>query len=141
MEINCLVEGPVNDFILTSLIAGLGKDTSAGGHSLFLGQVRADAVDGKIVTAIEYSAYGTMVNAEAGKIISEIKAEFNDVKTVEIIHSSGLVRAGEISLLVAVSAGHRQQAAAACTKTVELVKGRLPVWKKELFEDGSHEWK
>jgi molybdopterin synthase catalytic subunit len=48
--------------------------------------------------------------------------------------------AGEVSLLVLVSAGHRQQAMTACSKTVELIKEKLPVWKKEIFEDNTHEW-
>ncbi len=138
---DCLIEGPVGGKILSDLVAELGKETSTGGHSLFLGQVRADVVNGKTVKAIEYSAYDKMVNAEAEKIMVEIMEEFDDVESMEIIHSSGLVMAGEISLLILVSAGHRQQATAACTKTLELVKERLPIWKKEIFQDGSHEWK
>ena len=138
---DCLIEGPVGEKVLTGLIAELGKETSTGGHSLFLGQVRADVVNGKTVKAIEYSAYGKMVNAEAEKIMVEIMEEFDDIESMEIIHSSGIVMAGEISLLILVSAGHRQQATEACTKTLELVKERLPIWKKEIFQDGTHEWK
>ena len=138
---DCLIEGPVGEKVLTGLIGELGKETSTGGHSLFLGQVRADVVNGKTVKAIEYSAYGKMVNAEAEKIMGEIMEEFGDVESMEIIHSSGMVMAGEISLLILVSAGHRQQATEACAKTLELVKERLPIWKKEIFEDGTHEWK
>ena len=68
-------------------------------------------------------------------------SEFNDTKSVEIIHSTGIVKAGEISLFVLVSAGHRQQAIQACAKTVELIKEQFPVWKKETFDDDSHEWR
>jgi len=118
------------------------KDRSdTGGHSLFIGQVRADIVNNKSVTAIEYSAYESMVNDEAESIIAQIRTEFSDVKTVEILHSTGIVKAGEVSLAVMVSAGHRQQAIQACSKTVELIKERLPVWKKELLEDNSHIWR
>jgi len=108
---------------------------------LFLGQVRADEIQGKKVKSIEYSAYSELVNAEAEKIKKTIYAEFSDVKSVKIVHSTGLVNAGEISLLVFVSAGHRQQAMQACSKTVELIKEKLPVWKKEIFDDDSHKWK
>jgi molybdopterin synthase catalytic subunit len=108
---------------------------------IFLGQVRADEIKGKKVKAIEYSAYKELVNAEAEKIKKTILSEFSEVKSISIIHSTGIVKAGEISLLVFVSAGHRHQAMQACSKTVELIKENLPVWKKEIFEDDSHIWK
>ena len=111
------------------------KIPDAGGHSFFLGQVRADRINGKIVKAIEYSAYEGMVEAEADKIKKSVLEEFDDVKSIDIVHSTGIVKAGEISLLVSVSAGHRKQAIEACSKTVELIKERLPVWKKEIYED------
>lgn len=138
---NYLIKGPIGEEIIHGLIKSQGEDTSSGGLSLFLGQVRADAISGKKVKAIEYSAYEAMVKVEIEKIKSEIISEFGDVKSVDIIHSSGLVKAGEISLIIMVSAGHRQQATEACTKTVELVKERLPVWKKEIFDDDTYEWK
>ncbi len=136
-----LKSGPINEEAISGLINSLKKDKSAGAHSVFLGQVRADILNGKTVMGIEYSAYEGMVNIEAERIVAEIILEFKDVKTIDILHSSGMVKAGEISLLIIVSAGHRQNATAACTKTIELVKERLPVWKKEIFEDNSHEWK
>lgn len=108
---------------------------------IFLGQVRTDEIDGKRVKAIEYSAYSEMVNVEAEKIKETVLSEFADVKSIIIIHSTGIVKAGEISLLVFVSAGHRKQAMEGCGKTVDLIKANLPVWKKEIFEDDSHIWK
>ncbi len=82
-----------------------------------------------------------MVTGEADKIKKTILSEFDDVKKIEIIHSTGLVNAGEISLLVVVSAGHRHHAIKACSKAVELIKEKLPIWKKEIFEDDSIQWK
>lgn len=108
---------------------------------MFLGQVRDDILGGKRVAAIEYSAYEPMVNGEADKIVEEIKKEFDDVIFVEILHSTGLVKAGEISLLIIVSAGHRDHATRACRQAVELIKERLPVWKREIFEDDTHRWR
>jgi len=108
---------------------------------MFLGQVRADEFEGKKVKAIEYSAFVELVSVEAEKITKEIFSEFGEVKSIEIIHSTGNVMAGGISLLVLVSASHRHQAMQACAKTVELIKGKLPIWKKEIFEDDSHLWK
>jgi molybdopterin synthase catalytic subunit len=138
---NYLINGPIRKNVINGLIKNMVRDTSSGGHSFFLGQVRADIVNGRRVKAIEYSVYREMVRIEIEKIISEIRSEFGDVKTIEIFHSNGLVNAGEISLLILVSAGHRHQAIAACSKTVELVKQRLPVWKKEIFDDDMYEWK
>lgn len=136
-----LITGPVTPDIISSLIGTIRERTESGGHSVFLGQVRADTIGVKKVKAIEYSAYEAMVRTEADKIIESILSEFNDVSAVEILHSVGIVKTGEISLFVIVSAGHRQQAMQACSKTVELIKERLPVWKKEIFEDSTHEWR
>ena len=136
-----LIERPVNQEDINLYIADMAAAIDAGGHSFFLGQVRADMLNGKIVRAIEYSAYDSMADNEADKIIEMVTAEFDDVKSVKIIHSTGVVRAGEISLAVMVSAGHRKQAIEACYRTVELIKEKLPVWKKEIYEDNSHAWK
>jgi len=141
MKKSYLTEGPVTHKIVTSVLDEMAEKKDAGGHTFFLGQVRADIIAGKTVKAIEYSAYEAMVKAEAEQIIKSVLVEFADVRSVDIIHSTGLVKAGEISLLVAVAAGHRKQAIEACSKTVELIKERLPVWKKELYEDDSHTWK
>lgn len=141
MEIKYLTDGPVSGDILLNLIKTASGKTDSGGHMIFLGQVRADEITGKKVRAIEYSAYAELIDLEAEKIKNIILSEFSDVKSVDIVHSTGVVNAGEISLLVFVSAGHRHQAILACSKTVELIKENLPVWKKEIFEDNSHLWK
>jgi molybdopterin synthase catalytic subunit len=141
METNYLIAGPISPETISRLIEQVSPKTDCGGLSIFLGQVRADEVEGKKVKAIEYSAFVELVNVEAEKIMEEIFSEFGDVKGIDIIHSTGVVGAGGISLLVFVSAGHRYQAIQACTKTVELIKEKLPVWKKEIFEDDSHIWK
>jgi molybdopterin synthase catalytic subunit len=141
MEVNYLTEGPISQKLISRLIEQTGLKTDSGGHMIFLGQVRADEIKGQKVKAIEYSAYKELVNAEAEKIKKTVLSEFNDVKSLSIIHSTGVVKTGEISLLVLVSAGHRHQAMQACSKTVELIKKNLPVWKKEIFEDDSHIWK
>jgi len=141
MEENYLISGPISQKIISEIILRIGRHKDAGGNMLFLGQVRADESEGKRVKAIEYSAYAEMVNAEAEKIKKTIISEFGDVKSIVIVHSTGVVNAGEISLLVLVCSGHRQQAVQACSKTIELIKSNLPVWKKEIFEDDSHNWK
>jgi molybdopterin synthase catalytic subunit len=141
MQKNYLINGPISHEVITSLIDRMGENTCSGGHSFFLGQVRADKIDGKTVKAIEYSAYEDMVQSVVDKIKMSVLEEFDEVKSIDINHSTGLVKAGEISLLVSVSALHGKQSMQACSKTVELIKERLPVWKKELYEDNSHTWK
>jgi len=136
-----LTDGAIPNELISGMIGNLKKKTDSGGHMFFLGQVRADEAEGKRVSAIEYSAYPEMVQAEAEKIKNEILKEFTDVRSVDIVHSNGLVKTGEISLAVLVAAGHRQQAFEACSKTVELIKAHLPVWKKEIYEDDTHIWK
>lgn len=130
-----LIQGPVTTSVISTAVAKGGENHDSGAHSLFLGQVRRDLIDGRYVKAIEYSAYEEMVITEADKINKTILSEFDDVKAIEIIHSKGLVSAGEISLMVMVSAGHRVQASKACSKAVELIREKLPVVKKEIFED------
>lgn len=141
MTEDILVNGPVTQGVISSILSALGDNTGAGGHSLFLGQVRADIDGSRRVKAIEYSAYEAMVRAEADKIKESIIAEYDDLKSIKILHSVGMVKAGEISLFILVSAGHRHQATSACSKILELIKEKLPVWKKEIFEDNTHEWR
>ncbi|HEY5469980.1 MAG TPA: molybdenum cofactor biosynthesis protein MoaE [Bacteroidales bacterium] len=141
MTINYLIKGPITPDFITKLIGKTTERTDTGGHSIFLGQVRADEINGKKVRAIEYSAYEAMVKLEADAIKDTILSEFADARSIDIVHSTGVVNAGEISLFVLVSAGHRKHAIEACSKTVELIKVKLPIWKKEIFEDSSFGWR
>lgn len=136
----CLFEGPLPHSMIGEVVAKAALGDTTGGISVFAGQVRADVVEGRIVKAIEYSSYESMLSNAVDSIRDIILHAFSDVKSVTIIHSTGVVRAGEISLLVIVTAGHRDHAMRACTHAVELVKEKLPVWKKELFEDDTHRW-
>jgi molybdopterin synthase catalytic subunit len=136
-----LINGPVTPSAISDLIAKEEKNNETGAHSVFLGQVRRDLNQGKYVKAIEYSAYEEMVIMEANKIHKSVLSEYGDLKSLEIIHSKGIVRAGEISLFVMASSVHREEAIKACARTVELIKEKLPIWKKEVFEDESEKWK
>jgi molybdopterin synthase catalytic subunit len=135
-----IIEGAISHALIGEMI---GTDTSAGetgGISAFAGRVRTDKAGEKSVIAIEYSCYESMLEEAVASITDIVRKAFSDVRTVNIIHSTGIVNAGEISLLVVVTAGHRDQAMRACTHTVELVKERLPVWKKEILSDEGHRW-
>jgi len=135
-----LIEGPVPPGYLTDLAAGRPEKTSSGAQSIFLGKVRDDKVDEKTVSGIEYSAYQEMVEPVVQSIKDELFKKYSDLSDVQIIHSTGLVKCGEISLAVMVTSGHRKQSFAALAECVELSKEKLPVWKKELFSDGTSRW-
>ncbi len=141
MSQNILFTGPIRNELIAEMICKIGGKAESGGHSIFIGQVRADIINGKKIREIEYSAYEEMVKVEADRIKETVLTEFSDAKTIDIIHSTGVVKAGEISLFVIVSAGHRKDAIMACSNAVELIKQRFPVWKKEIFEDNSYVWK
>ena len=136
-----LVDGPIQADLIGKYIGQLSSSKEVGAHSIFIGQVREDHVEGLRVIAIEYSAYEEMVTAEAENIIKLTSAAFADVHNIEIIHSTGVVRSGEISLFILVTAGHRDQAIRACRHVVEMIKLNYPVWKKEILDNGSHKWK
>lgn len=128
-----LVGGPITPLLISELWTLGNDDAGAGAVSIFIGKVRDDEVNGKRVTAIEYSAYNDMADKEAEEIVKTVQAAFSDVRKVIIVHSTGIVRAGEASLLIMVTAGHRDQSTRACRHTLEMVKERLPVWKKDIY--------
>lgn len=136
-----LVDGPITPSLISELLTLGNDDTGAGALSVFIGKVRDDDQEGKKVTAIEYSAYPEMAEKETDIIISIVRSSFSDVRNIIIVHSTGLVKTGEASLFIMVTAGHRDQATRACRHTLEMVKERLPVWKKEIFNDSAARWK
>lgn len=136
-----LKKGPIEPSRVAKTIGYYCKEITIGACSVFLGQVRADQVNGKTVRRIEYSAYEKMVAKEMGKIKKEILLRFSDVKKIHVLHGTGSIKAGEISLFVMVVSGHREQAFKASKEIVDLIKEKLPIWKKEVYEDESFEWK
>lgn len=111
-----------------------------GAHSLFLGQVRNDTIDGREVQAIEYTAYREMVYKQFGVLQEKLFDEF-DITGLQVMHSLGTVECGGISLFVLTTSQHRKPAIAACAAAVDRIKENLPIWGKELFEGGGYNWK
>ena len=133
-------DGPISPQFIADSIAKHQTKTSIGAHQIFLGQVRADEIDGKTVTAIEYTAHEEM----AEKVFHEIREatfETFSLTCMHIHHSLGTVKAGEICLFVFVSSGHRDVANKAIVHLVEEIKTKVPVFGKEILEDGTHVWK
>lgn len=137
---NSLVQGPITPEKIATSIAHHQVKTNIGAHDIFLGQVRADEIDGKQVTAIEYSAYEEMANTVFDEI-REAAFEKFDLTCAHIYHSIGTVQAGELCLFVFTSSKHRAMAFDACRYITEEIKLKAPVFGKEIFEDGEHVWK
>ena len=134
------VQGAISPEKIATSIAHHQVKTNIGAHDIFLGQVRADEIDGKIVQGIDYSAYEEMAEQKFYEI-REAAFEKFDLTCMHIYHSIGPVKAGEICLFVFTSSKHRAMAMDACRFLVEEIKANVPVFGKEIFEDESYQWK
>ncbi len=134
------IEGAISASFIGESIAKHQTKTSIGAHDVFLGQVRADAIDGKTVAAIDYSAYEEMAE-NAIHEIREAAFEKYNLTCMHIYHSLGRVNAGEICLFVFVSSPRRKEVFDAIEFLVEEIKSKVPIFGKEIFEDETHTWK
>lgn len=137
---NVFKVGAIAPEFIASSIAKHQVKTGIGAHNIFLGQVRADVIDGKTVKAIDYTAYEPMANAKFHEI-REAAFEKFDLTCMHIYHSLGAVSAGEICLFVFVSSPRRKQVFEALEYIVEEIKAQVPVFGREIFEDDTHQWK
>jgi molybdopterin synthase catalytic subunit len=134
------VQGPISAEFIGNSIAKHQTKTSIGAHNIFLGQVRADEIDGKTVASIDYSAYEEMAEQNFHEI-REAAFEKYDLTCLHIYHSLGNVKAGEICLFVFVSAPRRKVVYEALNYLVEEIKEKVAIFGKEIFEDETYTWK
>ena len=134
------VQGAITPDKIATSIAHHQSKTNIGAHDIFLGQVRADVIDGKKVAAIDYTAYEEMAEDVFHEIRESAFAKF-DLTCAHIYHSLGRVNAGELCLFVFTSSAHRQMAFDSCRFLVEEIKKKVPVFGKEIFEDETYQWK
>ncbi|MFV0529957.1 MAG: molybdenum cofactor biosynthesis protein MoaE [Flavobacteriales bacterium] len=137
---NVFVQGAIPPEKIAQSVANHQIKTNIGAHNIFLGQVRADLVEGKEIKAIEYTAYEEMALKEFHKI-RETAFEKFDLTCMHIYHSLGIVKAGELCLFVFVSSSRRKEVFKALEFIVEEIKAKVPIFGKELFEDDSYQWK
>ena len=119
------------------VLARVGDDRD-GAAILFLGVVR-DHADGRPVEGMRYDAYVEM----AGPVLTEIAREAAErlgSDRIAVVHRTGELAIGEVSVAIAVSSPHRAEAFDASRYVIEEIKKRLPVWKKEHYRDGAAEW-
>ena len=112
-------------------------DNTAGAINLFIGTVRNNALNKKVVR-LEYEAYEEMAIAETKKIFEEAEQRWGLVKWA-IAHRVGILEPGEIAVAMAVSTKHRKESFEASQFIMDELKERVPIFKKEVFEDGE-EW-
>ena len=112
-------------------------DAAAGGVTLFVGNVR-DHDENKSVTGLEYSAHPTAM-AQLGEVADEVAREY-DVLAVAAVHRVGKLGIGDAAVVVATAAAHRGEAFEASRALIDRLKQRVPIWKHQLFADGTDEW-
>lgn len=118
----------------TTECSDLVASPSTGGTVLFVGTVR-NHTKGKAVVRLEFEAYAPMAVSEMRKIAAEAKSRWSADKIV-IHHRVGVLAIGEIAVIIAVATPHRKAAFEACQYAIDTLKETVPIWKKEIFEDG-----
>lgn len=106
----------------------------SGGIDVFIGTVR-DATKGKKVVRLEFESYEKMALSEMTKIAEDILKKW-PVHKVLIHHRTGILQVGDVPVIIAISAAHRDAAFEACRYAIDTLKQTVPIWKKEVFEDG-----
>ena len=110
------------------------KTDDSGGIVTFVGTVR-NQTKGKRVLRLDFEAYEPMAVSEMKKI-AELAVEKFSLKKIAIYHRVGSLKIGEVPVIIAASAAHRGAAFDACEYAIDTLKETVPIWKKEIFEDG-----
>jgi molybdopterin synthase catalytic subunit len=137
---NIFSQGPIPATFIAESIQKHSSQTAIGGHSIFLGQVRADETEQGKVKAIDFTAFEEMALEKMHQIREDIFAKY-PISCMHVHHSLGEVKAGEICLFVFSSSAHRKAAMESCNEIVERIKAELPIWGKEMMDNNSHQWK
>lgn len=119
-------------------LEALVENHSAGAFVTFVGKVRRRD-GGREVELLDYSAHPT-ANAEAHRIADEVLANADGVHAIALSHRIGRLAIGDIAVACVVAAEHRAQAFDTCRELIERIKHELPIWKHQLFADGTDEW-
>lgn len=128
----------VTDAINVAAIVDEVSGAAHGAIATFIGTVR-NTSGGRIVTGLEYSAYTEMANREMSDILHEALALASGGDIVAV-HRVGNLNVGDTCVMIAAAHAHRAAAFDACRYTIEEIKKRVPIWKRERYADGSTEW-
>ena len=110
------------------------QSPQSGGINIFIGSVR-EFTAGKRVISLEFEAYEKMAIQEMHKIAEQVQHKWS-VNKILLHHRTGRLSVGQIPVLIAVSASHRDEAFEACRYIIDTLKQTVPIWKKEIYEDG-----
>lgn len=127
------------DSLQLSEMVDFVTDPSSGGISIFLGTTR-DHFKGKRVVQLEYEAYTAMAMKQMVQICQNVREKWPVCK-IAIVHRIGIVPVKEASVIIAVSSEHRREAIDAVSFAIDAVKSSTAIWKKELYAEGTGEWK
>lgn len=106
----------------------------SGGINIFVGTVRTQT-RGRKVMRLEFEAYENMALNEMKKIALQAMQQW-PVHKIAMHHRTGVLQTGDMPVIIAVSAAHREAAFDACRYAIDALKQTVPIWKKEVFEDG-----
>ncbi|MFN3843469.1 MAG: molybdenum cofactor biosynthesis protein MoaE [Rehaibacterium terrae] len=115
------------------------SDPAFGGIAMFVGRVR-DLNHGRAVTGVSYDIFAPLALATFAAICEEARAQWGPRLRVHVSHAHGRLGIGDIAVVVAVGAPHRDEAFQACRHVIEAVKHRAPIWKREHYADGDSAW-
>jgi molybdopterin synthase catalytic subunit len=113
------------------------SDPAAGGVALFVGTVR-DHDGGRLVTGLEYSAHPAVID-QLRAVAEKVAADY-PVRALAAVHRVGDLVVGDLAVVVGVGCTHRAEAFAACHRLIDELKLTVPIWKHQLFADGTDEW-
>jgi molybdopterin synthase catalytic subunit len=125
---------PIDYHALTESV----RNSAAGAVVVFLGTVR-ELTEGRQTLRLDYEAYDGMAAKELAGIEEETRRRW-PISGFVMVHRLGRLELGEISVAVAVSCPHRDQAFEACRFAIERLKEQVPIWKQEHWADGTREW-
>jgi len=121
-------------------VVKFASDSRAGGIDIFLGTTREEkSSDGRELVALDYEAYHEMALARLKLLADRARGQWPIVK-LAILHRVGRVKLAEPSVVIAVSSPHRAESFAACQWLIDRLKVDVPIWKKEVWEDGTGTW-
>ncbi len=129
-----ITEAPIDHAALTDRV----RSNAAGAVCTFLGTVREMTGDRR-TTSLDYEAYPGMAQKKLAEIETEARRRW-PVIDAAIVHRVGHLELGEVSVVVAVSCPHRHDAFDACRWLIDTLKEVVPIWKKEVWADGTEEW-
>ena len=134
MPRSAVVSDPI---VPAEVLESVGADED-GAVLLFMGVVR-DHAEGRAVTGMRYDAYAEMAESVLAEIAGEAASRLGNDR-IAVVHRTGELEIGEVSVAIAVSSPHRAESYDASRYVIEEIKKRLPIWKKEHYTDGEDQW-